>query len=67
MGNALLAMLRSRFFWARAMAVGEISQPLMERLGNLGERWAWRRREIHPVPVQRSRMFRVCLRGTLLY
>ena len=53
-------MLWVRFFLARVMESGEMSMPEMWMVGLWGDRRAWRRRGMQPVPVQRSRMRRIC-------
>lgn len=53
-------MLWVRFFLARVVESGEMSMPEMWMVGLWGCRRAWRRREMQPVPVQRSRMRRGC-------
>lgn len=52
------AILWWRFFFASAMAVGEISTPTISKCEILVERMACRRKGIHPVPVHRSRILR---------
>lgn len=55
--NFLLILYR-RFSWDSWTARGEMSTPWMCRLGRAWWRREYRRRAIHPVPVQRSRMLR---------
>jgi len=56
-------MLEWRLWFAKAMARVEMSIPRTEGYGMCGERRAWRRRAIQPVPVQRSRIRKVVGRG----
>ena len=52
------SMLYALFLLASVIAEGALSMPRIERFGKDGERREWRRREMQPVPVHRSRMRR---------